>query len=70
MAPSMRGNLLVVCNCNNLFEVVDIYSFFRSFFFFELSLAFLSKELVAVEWTAFVIFVFVNWRHIQDSYQC
>ncbi len=70
MAPSMRGNLLVVCNCNNLFEVVDIYSFFCSFFFFGLSLAFLSKELVAVEWTAFVIFLFVNWRHIRDLYQC
>jgi hypothetical protein len=33
-------------------------------------LAFLSKELVAVEWTAFVIFLFVNWRHIRDLYQC
>jgi hypothetical protein len=55
MAPSMRGNLLVVCNCNNLFEVVDNYSFFFFFFFFwGLSLAFLSEELVAVECTAFV----------------
>lgn len=41
-------------------------------FFFQLSLAFLSekKKLVIVEWSAFVIFLFVNWRHIQDSYQC
>jgi hypothetical protein len=34
----------------------------------KLSLAFLSKKkkLVIVEWSAFVNFLFVNWRHIQD----